>query len=105
MEENHSVEHLLIRLGSELSLMEAGELRNHLRDYVNYLLLHDFNKLVQILYRVDVSEIKLKEMLQDHPQTDASDLITDLLIQRQKEKMEMKKSFHPNKDIPEDEKW
>src|SRR5690349_14126413 len=74
MEENLSVEQLLVQLNSESSKLEAEELRTRLRDYINYLLLQDFNKLVNVLYRVDVSENKLKQILHDDPQTDAADL-------------------------------
>jgi hypothetical protein len=105
MEENPSVEQLLVQLNSQASVLEAEEVRIRLKDYINYLLLQDFNKLVNVLYRVDVSETKLKQILHDDPQTDAADLITDLLIQRQKEKLEIKKSFPSPSDIPEEERW
>ena len=66
---------------------------------------HDFHKLVVVLYRVDVSEPKLKKLLQANPQTDAAVIIADLLIERQVEKIKTRESFRGKNDIPEDEKW
>ena len=37
---------------------------NHLALEINGLILHDFNKLISILYRIDINEIELKKMLQ-----------------------------------------
>jgi hypothetical protein len=58
-----------------------------------------------VLYRVDVSEPKLKNLLQANPQTDAAVIIADLLIERQAEKIKTRESFKGKRDIPEDEKW
>jgi hypothetical protein len=68
-------------------------------------LLHDFNKLVQILYKIDVNEQRLKELLQANPQTDAAVIIADLLIQRQQEKIKTKEVFNSTNDIAEEDKW
>ena len=71
---------------------------------MNYLLVHDFNLLIQLLYRVDVDEEKLKKLLQEQPHTDAAVLITDLLIQRQKQKQSTVKPAQAQ-DIPDEDKW
>lgn len=67
------------------------------------MLNHDFEKLVQLLYTVDVSEKKLKAELQDHPEKDAATLIADLLLERQAQK---KKNIpQGDEDIPDEERW
>ena len=38
--------------------------------------------MVQLLYRIDVSEGKLKKVLQENPNEDAAGLIADLIIER-----------------------
>ena len=38
-----------------------------LANAINELIKNDFSKLVQLLYRIDVSEAKLKYILQAHP--------------------------------------
>ena len=76
-----------------------------LATYLNGLLLHDFQALVELLYRVDVSETKLKAILKDHPEKNAGELIAGLLIERQEEKIAAKKKFsspHPESD---EERW
>jgi hypothetical protein len=104
MMEGAQPENLLVRLTAQLSVMEQADIRQGLIDQINYLLLNDFNRLVQLLYRVDVNEEKLKRLLQDQPQTDAAVIIADLLIQRQKEKM-VSPPVQPRSDIAEDDKW
>jgi hypothetical protein len=104
MEKEMQPEDVLLRLTAQLSVMEQEDLRQWLSDRINYLLLNDFNQLVQLLYRVDVDEMKLKNLLRDHPQTDAGVLIADLLIQRQKEKQNTTAPVNPPDDIPEEDK-
>jgi len=104
MEGNEHIEQLW-NLNEQFTAVQKEEMKERLAQYLNYLLLHDFNKLVQILYRVDVNEQRLKELLQNHPGTDAAIIIADLLIQRQQEKIESRQSFKSNDNIPDEEKW
>lgn len=104
MESNEHIEQLL-NLNNQLTALQKLEMKERLIEYINHLLLHDFNKLVQILYRVDVDEKKLKELLQQNAHTDAAVIIADLLIQRQEEKIKTKEAFKQSDNIPDDEKW
>jgi hypothetical protein len=73
---------------------------------INELLVHDFARLVSILYRVDVSEPKLKLLLKQHPGTNAANIIASLLIERQLEKKRSREQYRSNtSDIDENEKW
>jgi len=49
---------------------------------INELIKNDFSKLVQLLYRIDVSEAKLKNILQEHPNEDAGKLIAQVVLER-----------------------
>ncbi|MCE2843787.1 MAG: hypothetical protein ACK4V7_00815 [Chitinophagaceae bacterium] len=49
---------------------------------INELIKNDFSKLVQLLYRIDVSEAKLKYILQTHTNEDAGKLIAAVVIER-----------------------
>jgi hypothetical protein len=100
-----TIDHLLLQLNDQVSLLEKQELREQLVFFINYLLLNDFDKLVRILYTVDVNEEKLKTILQDNPQTDAAEIITNLLIQRQQQKIETKQAFKKDTDISEEDGW
>ena len=73
---------------------------------IDYLIQTDFNKLVSILYRLDVSETKLSQMLKDQTGTDAAEIIARMVIERQREKIQSRAAFKkPVDDIPEAEKW
>jgi hypothetical protein len=91
---------IIFKKGSAIEWMEE------LASKINSLLTSDFNKLVSILYRMDVSEKKLKQLLQDNPATDAGKLIAELMIEREAEKIKSRKEFKQrDRNIDEDEKW
>jgi hypothetical protein len=50
--------------------------------FINDCIQHDYNKLVQLLYRIDVSEEKLKYILQLNPNEDAAKLIAAVIVER-----------------------
>ena len=73
---------------------------------INYLINNDFERLITLLYRIDVNEQKLKVMLRENESEDAAKIIAGLIIDRQVEKIRSRKnSDTTNADIPEDEKW
>jgi hypothetical protein len=77
-----------------------------LSDRINELLNTDFQKLVSILYRMDISEIKLKQFLLENPGTDAGIIIADLMIERQEQKIKSREQFSKrDENISDDEKW
>ena len=73
--------------------------------FVNDLIEKDFSRLVQLLYRLDVSEEKLRSVLLEHPTGDAGDMIAKLIIERIDQRKKAKELFKQQIDIPEDEKW
>jgi hypothetical protein len=79
--------------------------KEKLVSYINDLINHDFGKLIRILYRIDVSEKKIKEMLASSL-TDAGVLIADMIIERQMQKIKTRSQYpEKNKNISGDEKW
>ena len=83
------------------------ELRNELSAHINYLITADFNRLISLLYRLDISETKIKTMIRDNAGTDASLLLADLIIERQIQKQSTRKQFRQTgeNNIDENEKW
>lgn len=81
------------------------ELKKELARYINDLLLYNFDKLVLLLYRVDVQEKVIKKVLEENKESDAGELIVELLIKRQEEKIATRQSFPPAKNISDDERW
>jgi hypothetical protein len=73
---------------------------------INYLITNDFSLLISILYRLDISEKKLKQLLQQTSSSTAGDIIAALIIERQFEKINSRKAFKNDaQDIPGAEKW
>lgn len=73
---------------------------------LNELILHDFEGLIYLLYRVDVPEWEVRTMLQQEPKADAGKLLAGLLLQRQAAKELTRKHLRQNDEyIPEDERW
>jgi uncharacterized protein YwgA len=81
------------------------QLRNQLALHINHLINHDFEKLVFYLYRIDVNENKMKDLLEQREGKNAAELIADLIIERQLQKIESRKKFCNNEDIDENEEW
>ena len=82
------------------------ELEQQLQAAINYLIINDFEKLVQLLYTIDVDEKRLKTLLHQKRDVDAAKTITGLLIARQLQKIEWRQQ-HSNKgdDDDNEEKW
>lgn len=79
--------------------------RQILADRINELINSDFQKLVSILYRIDVRESKLKQLLKANPDTNAGLIIADLMIERQNQKIRARQEYKPDENISDDEKW
>ena len=92
----------------EISLPETAsldELKQKLSIHINDLINHDFQKLVSLLYRIDVNENKMRNLLEQKEGENAAGLIADLIIERQLEKIESRKKSSNNDSIPDDDKW
>ena len=100
-----AIESTIDLFNDDLSPEKRDSLYLTLKEEVNRLINEDFNKLVQILYRIDVPEKKLRQVLSDNPSTDAADIIAKMIMERQMEKARLRAAFKTNRDIPDDEKW
>jgi hypothetical protein len=76
------------------------ELQAQLAGFVNGLIQKDFQRLVSILYRVDVSETRLKQLLRQQPGEDAGRIIANLLIERQLEKIKTRQQYRRSGEHP-----
>ena len=96
---------LLLQENNELVLQEPAWYQQ-LKAAVNELINHHFDDLLQLLYRVDVSEAKLRQLLNDFPAADAAGIIANLLLERQLQKIKSRRE-HAQRDetIPDDERW
>ena len=88
----------------EKALYEIEQLApSDLIAYINDCINHDFNKLVQLLYRIDVAENKLKAILQSNPNEDAAKLIAAVIIERLAAPKEARARFTATNNTIEDE--
>jgi hypothetical protein len=79
------------------------DIRQRLISLINELMNTDFHALIQLLYRIDIEEEKLKHDLQQYPESDAASIIADLIIRRQVQKLAVKVS---NRQQPgADDSW
>jgi hypothetical protein len=94
-------------LSNEFRLLrpEEGQFILQLARSINYLIENDFAGLLQILYRKDISESKLKELLAKNTGHDSGWIIANLLIEREQQKIESRKLYKRDDNITEDEKW
>jgi len=101
---------LIIDIKKEMAIelpdsIDLNELKEKLTQHINYLIQHDFEKLVALLYRIDVNEKKLKELLQRYSDNNSGEVIAELIIERQLEKIKTRQQFKNGDSISEEEKW
>jgi len=72
---------------------------------INELITTDLHRLISILYRVDISEAKIRKLLADNPEENAGMLIATMMIERQEQKSKSRKENKKDGDIPENEAW
>lgn len=86
-------EQLQIKEGSLANSSEEEQFER-LSRYLNDLIDHDFNKLINILYRVDVSEQKVREAIaKNDAQHPAGSILARLLIEREIQKIELRAKY------------
>jgi hypothetical protein len=103
---NELIETINKSLGIDLpDNIDLNDLQKKLNQYINHLIKNDFEKLVMLLYRIDVSEIKLKQLLQQNNKKDASEIISKLIIERQLQKIKTRNQFKQEKNNDGEERW
>lgn len=69
------------------------QLRDALIKTFEYLVEDDFQKLLQILYKADVDQYKLKALLENTEGKSSAEIIADAYLARQKAKVETWKKY------------
>ncbi len=106
MEQEKIINEVAKDLGIVLKESNYAFNKQLLIEKINELVAHDFQKLFSILYRMDVSEVKLRALLRDNPGIDAGVLIADLMIEREAQKIKSREAFRKkDEEIDEEEKW
>ncbi len=108
---NSSDNNIIPLLNNELALelpekLSITELEEQLTQHINHLINTDFEKLVYYLYRIDVNETKMKQLLQQQQGENAAQLIARLIIDRQLQKIKSRAEHKPSSTNDDDaERW
>ncbi len=73
------------------------EFREYLIRKLTELLNNNFNLLVNILYRIDISESKLAELFGNKNERNIPEKLADLIIERQLQKIQIRKRYKEGK--------
>lgn len=103
---NYPTEDIERLVSSLTTTTSTSEIRRQLSVAINEMILSDFDKLVMLLYRLDINETKLRKILHENPSNDAGNIIADLIIERQLQKIKSRQQFSQrDNNISEEEKW
>jgi hypothetical protein len=87
-------------------VVAISELEALLAEKVNAMIQTDFGALVQLLYRIDVNEARLRGLLQENTGEDAGLVIARLILERQWQKIETRRKYRQEKgDDGGEERW
>ena len=65
----------------------------------------DFEKLLWILYRVDINENKVRETLAQNSLTNGPEMLAEMIVKRQLEKAATRKAFSTQKPDDDEDLW
>lgn len=95
MEDIDKIQEYTLQLLEEnsISFSSFEEFRKHIIQRINDWINNDFEHLLFMLYRIDVHEDKVRKLMQEHKGENAAEVITDLIIERQKQKLKHENYF------------
>ncbi len=93
----------LMGLSLKEDIHSYADLLQDLSYHINNLITNNFSNLINLLYRLDVNEEKVRKLLKEQTNELTSDSIAKLIIERQQKKMQMKASFKKDENISEEE--
>ncbi len=82
---------------SDYESLSRNELEIRLHEFISNLLINDFEKLCNLIYRHDVSETKFSNALKMADIKDQAWSIAHLVIDREMEKVKMRKAYRDYK--------
>jgi hypothetical protein len=89
-------------LADSLTLQQLEE---WLSETLNGWIRSDFNKLVQFLYRIDISESRLKLLLEENTEEDTGQLLARLVLERMWQKIHTRRQFKSGDATSDEERW
>jgi len=89
-------------LADSLTMQELEAL---LAEIVNGWIRSDFTRLVQFLYRIDISESRLRSLLEENSEEDTGQLLARLILERLWQKIETRRQYKPGETTSDEERW
>ena len=90
-------------ISQKTNLYTEEELLDLLSEQIQHLMVHDREQLWSLFYRLDITDESLRFVLQNTPPEQQSFALAQLVLERQKKRMETKLKY---KQAPiEDEEW
>jgi hypothetical protein len=78
-------------------LTSLEDFRKYLTEKLKFLLDEKFDTLVNILYRIDISEKKLNQLFSGNNRNSIPSVLADLIIERQLQKIKLRKLYKEGK--------
>jgi hypothetical protein len=92
----HQLQNELPLSGSE-SISLSDLIKEWARQF-NRLIENDFSALVSLLYRIDISESRLRYLLKENAGRDAGEIIAELVVQRLLQKIKTREEYRTKSD-------
>ena len=83
----------------------AEQMEDFLADQLNQMIRTDFSALVQLLYRIDINENRLRQLLQVNTGEDAGKIIARLIIERQWQKIQTRRQYSGRGSLTGEQEW
>lgn len=75
-------------------LLSEQDMIDYLSEVIAYMIQHKLDFLLSLLYRLDISEIKINRVLQPNYPMPANVALAHLVWERQKQRIETKQNIH-----------
>jgi len=79
------------------NVIDFNELKEYLTEKLSYLLEHKYDTLINILYKIDVSEEKLSELFSGSNRDTIPEALAELIIERQLQKVKFRQLYKNGK--------
>lgn len=101
-----SIPEKIISVSNSIEREPVERIHGQLISLINELINKDFQALVQLLYRIDVDEKKIRHSLDQNSDIASASILADMIIERQLQKIKSRDDFNKNNGHRNDEeRW
>lgn len=105
LKEENFISPLIEKLEKDFSLQgntlpaaaDLDSVRNHLTERIKMLIEKDFERFLNTLYRIDVSEVKVHAVLTSAGKNEIPEQLADLIIERQLQRLKTQQLYRDGK--------